>query len=386
MVYMRICALVLCLGFAGLLPAMAADVTTVETIIAKVNGDIITRADLERAKKDAAIALKGRGATPEQIAEALKAGEKDLLRDKIDNLLLVQRAKELNINVDAEVTKYLAGLQSETKLADPDKFQAYVREATGMTYEDFKAETTNNMLTQRVVGQEVYSKVNIPKADIEDYYNKNKATFIRKEKVFLREILVSTEGKDEAGKAAAEKKAKDLVVRARKGERFPDLVRDNSDALSAKQGGDLGGWEKADLSAEFVSALWDKPKGYITDPIRVAAGWDIVRVEEHYKEGQATLEDVEPEIKERIAAERMTPKVREYLTELRRNAFLELRDDVVDTGAAKGQITSWNNAAVLRAQEVTALEVANQARTRRLLWAFPIPGSSIVGKGTSSSK
>ncbi len=365
---------------------MAADVSTVEVIIAKVNGDIITRADLERAKKDAAIALKGRGATPQQIEEALKAGEKDLLRDKIDNLLLVQRAKELNISVDSEVTKYIAGLQSETKIADPDKFQAYVREATGMTYEDFKAETTNSMLTSRVVGQEVYSKVNIPHADIEDYYNKHKASFIRKEKVFLREILVSTEGKDEAGKAAAEKKAKDLVVRARKGEKFLDLVRDNSESVTAKQGGDLGGWEKGDLSAEFINAMWDKPKGYITDPIRVAAGWDIVRVEEHFKEGQATLEDVEGEIKERVAGERMAPKVREYLTDLRKSAFLELRDDATDTGAAPGKDTSWNNAALLRAEMTTKEEVAAQRRTRRLLFAFPIPGSSTGATGTSSSK
>lgn len=278
---MRICAFVLCLGFTGMFPAMAADVATVEVIIAKVNGDIVTRADIERAKKDAAAALKARGATPQQIEEALKQGEKDVLRDRIDNLLLVQRAKELSLNVDSDVAKYIAGLQSETKISDPDKFQQYVREATGMTYEDFKAETTNSMLTQRVIGQEVYSKVNIPRADIEDYYNKNKANFIRKERVFLREILVGTEGKDEAGKAAAEKKAKDLVTRARKGERFPDLIRDNSDSATAKQGGDLGGWEKGDLSAEIVNALWEKPKGYVTDPLRVPAGYLILRVEEH---------------------------------------------------------------------------------------------------------
>ncbi len=384
--YMRICAFALCLGFAGLVPAMAADVSTVEVILAKVNGDIVTKADLERAKKDAAAALKARGATPQQIEEALKQGEKDILRDRIDNLLLVQRGKELNINVDSEVAKYIAGLQTETKLADPDKFQQYVREATGMTYEDFKAETTNQMLTQRVVGQEVYSKVNIPHAEIEDYYNKNKSSFIRKERVFLREILVSTEGKDEAGKVAAEKKAKDLVARARKGERFPDLIRDNSDAATAKQGGDLGGWEKSDLSAEIVNAVWEKPKGFVSDPIRVASGWEILRVEEHFKEGQAALEDVENEIKERIAGARMAPKVREYLTELRRSAFLELRDDAIDTGAAPGKDTRWENAALLKAETVGKEEVAAQIRTRRLLWAFPVPGTNVGTTGVSTSK
>ncbi|MBI5280594.1 MAG: peptidylprolyl isomerase [Candidatus Solibacter usitatus] len=383
---MRICVLAICVSTAGFAQAPAADVTTVEQIIAKVNGDIITRSDMDRARREMQAQLKQRGATPQQVAEAMQQNEKDALRERIDNLLLVQRGKELNINVDAEVTKYLAQIQLENKIAEPDKFQQWIREQTGMTFEDFKQEVKNGILTQRVVGQEVYSKVNIPREEIEAYYEKNKATFLRKERIFLREILVSTQDKDDAGKAAAEKKAKDLVARARRNERFSDLVRDNSEGLTAKQGGVLDPYEKGVLNPAIERLVWDRAKGYVTDPIKLDSGWLILRVDDHQKEGQADLADVENEIKERIGAQLMTPKMREYLTELRRMAFLEIREGYTDTGSAPGKDTRWVDPALLKPESVTKEEVASQARTKRILFMIPVPGTKISVSGKSSSK
>jgi len=382
---MRICVLALWLGVCAPAWLPAADTVMVEQIVAKVNGDIITRSDMTRARREMEATLRQRGMNPQQVAEAMKQAEKDVLRDRIDNLLLVQRGKEMNINVDAEVTKYIGGIQLDNKIADPDKFQAWIREQTGMSYEDFKSEARNGILTQRVIGQEVYSKVSIPKAQIEEFYEKNKTSFQRKERIFLREILIMTQGKDAAGQAAAEKKVKDLVARARKGERFNELVRDNSEAASAKQGGQLDPYEKGVLLKEMEDAVWDKPKGYITDPIKVPAGWIILRVDDHQKEGQADLADVEGEIRERLGAQVMGPKVREYLTELRMNSFLEIRGDFADSGAAPGKTTDWNDPAILRAETTTKEDVAAQARMKRLLWMIPIPGTSTVDPNRKSS-
>ncbi len=358
----------------------------VEQIVAKVNGDIITRSDLARARQELEANLRQRKLPASQMAGILAQAEKDLLRDKIDSLLFIQRGKELNLNVDSEVTKYLAQIQSENKIADPEKFQAWIRENTGMSYEDFRAELRNNFLSQRVVGQEVYSKVNIPRRQIEEYYEKNKQSFTRKERVILREILVSTQGMDPAAAAAAEKKARDIVARARKGERFTELVREFSEAVSARQGGLLDPFEKGILSPQLEALVWDKEKGHVTDPIRVPAGWLILRVEDHQKEGLAELSEVEGEIRDKLAQEIMMPKVREYLSELRKNSFIEIRQPWVDTGAVPGQKTDWNDPALLRAETVTKEEVAAQARLKRLLYFLPIPGTSITDTSKSSSK
>ncbi|HYL74042.1 MAG TPA: peptidylprolyl isomerase [Bryobacteraceae bacterium] len=363
--------------------SFAADIGTVEEIIAKCNGDIITRGDIERSRKELADGLRREGLTGMPLQTAFADREKNLLRDKIDQLLLTQKAKDLDIKVDTEISKRLATIQKDANIADPEKFQAYVREQTGMPFEDFKQEMKNDLLRQHVIRQEVGSKVNIKHDEIEKYYNEHKTEFIRQERMFLREILVSTENKDAAGIAAAEKKAKDLVARARKGERFPEMARDNSDAVTAKGYGELPPFKKGELNKLLEDQVWNQPKGYVTDPIRIDAGFEILRVEEHQKAGQAEMADVENEIMEKLYEPRMTPKVREYLTTLRQSAFLEIKSDWIDTGAAPGKDTAWVDPAQLKPETTTKAEVQSQSKHKKLLWAIPIPGTK--AKTTSTS-
>lgn len=369
----------LVLAFTG--ASFASD--TVEEIIAKVNGDIITRGELEHSKKQLETEMHQAGVAP-QVRAQLPEREKNILRDRIDQLLLAQKGKDLNINVDAEVSRWMAQLQSESKIADPEKFQQFIKEQTGMPFEDFKAETRNNMLTQRVVRQEVGGRINIKREEMEKYYNEHKTEFVREERVFLREILVSTEGKDAAGVAAASKKASDVAARAKKGERFHELARDNSDATTAKSGGDLGGWKRGELAKNIEDAVWTKPKGFVTDPIRVPNGFLILKVEDHQKQGQAELADVESDIMEKLYTPRMEPAVREYLTKLRETAFLEIKPGYVDTGAAPGKVTTWTDPAQLRPETVTKAEVAAaKTKHKKLLGAVPLPGTKAKDRSSS---
>lgn len=362
----------------------AADVAIVEEIIAKCNGEIITRGDVDRARKDLEGALRQQGLSGAQLQQAYDEQEKNLLRDRIDKALLVQKAKDLNINVDSDLTKRLAQIQRDSGIAEPEKFQAWLREQTGMPFEDFKSEMKNDMLRQMVIRQEVGRNVNIKRDEVQKYYDEHKKDFIREERVYLREILVSTENKDATGAAAADKKAKDLVARARKGERFAEMARDNSDAVTAKSYGELPPFKKGELSKNIEDLVWNQPKGYITDPIKTATGFLILRVEEHQKSGQAELSDVENEIMDKLYEPRITPAVRQYLTKLREQAFLEIKPEWVDSGAAAGKDTSWIDPAQLKPETVTKAQVANQAKRKKLLWAIPIPGTKT--KSTSSSQ
>ena len=362
---------------------VAADVGVVEEIVAKCNGDIITRGDIERSRRDLADALRRDGMSGIQFQNAFNEHEKDILRERIDQLLLVQKGKDLNINIDTDLSKYLATIQKESGIADPEKFQEWVKEQAGMPFEEFKSERKNDMLKQRVIRQEVGARVNVKHDEIEKYYNEHKGEFVRQERMFLREILVSTEGKDAAGIAAAEKKAKDLVARARKGERFPEMARDNSDAVTSKGFGELPPFKKGELSKLMEDQVWNQPKGYITDPIRIDAGFEILRVEDHQKAGQAPIEDVEGEIMDKLYSSRIQPRVREYLTELRQSAFLQIKADWVDTGAATGKDTSWVDPAQLKPETTTKAEVNNKAKHKKLLWAIPIPGTKTKSTSTS---
>ena len=362
----------------------AADLALVEEIVAKCNGDIITRGDLDRSHKQLIEALRHEGLTGPALEQTLQEQEKNLLRDRIDQLLLVQKGKDLNISVDSEVAKRLAQIQKDSGIADPEKFQDWVKEQAGMPFEDFKGDMKNDMLRQRVIRQEVGERVNIKHEEVEKYYNEHKSEFVREERLFLREIFISTDGKDAAGTAAAEKKAKDLVGRARKGERFPEMARDNSEAVTAKNMGELPPFKKGDLANNIEDQVWTQPKGYVTDPVRTGNGFLILKVDDHQKAGQAELSEVENEIMEKLYAPRMQPKMREYLTELRKSAFLEIKADYVDSGAAAGKDTTWMDPAQLKPETVSKKVVSNQAKRKKLLWTIPVPGTTTGG--TSSSR
>jgi len=383
---MKLLVPLLVLGSAGLAAvSLAADLNVVEEIVAKCNGDIVTRGDIERSRRELIETLRANGIVGAELEQQLAEREKNLLRDRIDQLILTQKAKDLNISVDNDVSKQLAGIQSDSKIGDPDKFQAYIKEQSGMSYEDFKQELKNRLLTQRVIREEVTEKMSVKHEDLEKYYNEHKTDFVRDERVILQEILISTEGKDDAGLAAAEKKAKDLVARARKGERFAEMARDNSDSLTAKSMGEFPTpFKKGDLAKNLEDLVWDQPKGYITDPIRTSNGFLILRVEDHQKAGQAELSEVESQITEKLLAPKLDVAVREYLTKLRKDAFLEIKADYIDTGAASAKDTAWVDPAQLKPETVKKEEVVSKVHHKRLLWMVPVPGTQTGG--TSSSQ
>jgi peptidyl-prolyl cis-trans isomerase SurA len=365
----------------------ADDIAVVDQVVARVNGDIISQDEIQRFTRELAAELKQQqGATPQQIQQEFDKREKDVLRDRIDELLLIQKAKELNVNVDSDVSKYLANLQRSSGLTDTDKFHEYIRQESGRSYEDFLSEAKNQFLTREVIGEEVGRHINITQKEIEDYYNAHKQDFVRDEKVYISEILISTEGKDAAGVSAAEKKARQIADEGKRGERFSDLARDNSDATTAKDGGALGGYKKGELMKTLEDAVWNLPKGAVTTPIRIATGFEILKVDDHTKAGQASLADVKPEIENILYGPKMQPKVRDFLTDLRKQAFLQIKPGFVDTGAVPGQNTAWQDPVQLKPETVTKAEVEQKTRHKRLLWLIPIPGTETTVTGKSSSR
>jgi peptidyl-prolyl cis-trans isomerase SurA len=372
----RVCAGVCALVSMGL----AADVRVVEEIVAKVNGDIITKGEIERSRQQIEAELKPQGLKGAQLDKAVKEREKDALRDQIDQLLLVQHGKDLNINVDGEVTKRIAAIQLDTKIADPDKFHDFIREQTQMPFEDFRQKIRDQILTQRVIGQEVGSKINVPTAEVEKYYEEHKKEFVREEQVFLSEILISTESKTPEQATQAEKRAKDLVARLRKGEKFSELARQYSDAETKDNFGQLPPYKRGQLRKEIEDVVFKEKKGYITEPIKMPNGFEILKIEDRYEAGQAPLADVDNEIREKLYMPRMQPKVRELLTKLREDAFLEIRAGYVDSGAAPGKDTAWKDPAQLKPQTTTKEEVAARKHKKKLLWLVPIPGTSTSKK------
>jgi len=373
-------------GLAAFAFASLAEVVTIEQIICKLNGDIITNIDLDHDRVELEKSLRANGYTGQRLQDALKTEAPNLLRNKIDNLLLIQKGKELDLKVDAEINKFLADLQRQNNVADPEKFQELVRKETGKSYEDFKADAKNNFYVQRVVSEEVMRKIQFKTEEVRAYYDAHKDEFQREERVFRLEIAVSTEGKqnDPTALAAAQKKAKDLVDRARRGERFNELAQANSDSQTAKDGGALDPYKKNELAPAILAAVWDKERGTVTDPINIGNALEILRVEDHHKAGLADFEEVEVEIQNRIMGSRQQAALRAYLTKLRDLSFLEIKPGFEDTGAAPSKDTTWRDPAQLKPETVTKEDVLKQTPTRkRVMGVIPIPGTKASGSSSS---
>jgi peptidyl-prolyl cis-trans isomerase SurA len=310
----------------------------VEEIIARVNNEIITQSEYEKAKVAAADEAKQdcQGhCTPEQLQIAIEDRQKNALRDLIDQSLLVQRGKDMGISVEPDVIKKLDQIRIQNNISSMEDLEKAVS-SQGVNWEDFKNNIRNGVLTQRVISSEVGSHITIGHDEIEKYYNEHKSEFVRPEQVALRSIEVNTERKSPEEIVELKKKAETTLKRIKDGEDFGEMAKRFSDGSTAKQGGFLGVYKRGELSKELEDAVFKMRKNDITDVMDTKQGFLILQVLEHYDEGEQTLAKVEPEITDKLYTARMEPAMREYVKTLREQSYVVIKPGFQDIAGGGG--------------------------------------------------
>ncbi len=304
----------------------------VEEVIARVNNEVITRSDLEHARSELQQEAQQDcpKCTPEEINQRVSAEEKNLLRDLIDNSLLVQRGKDMNVNVETEVVKRLDEIRIQNSIASMEDLETQI-DKSGVSFEDFKNNIRNQLLQQEVIRHEVGSKVILDHAQVQKYYDEHKSEFVRPEQVTLREIFVSTEGKSESEIPELRKKADGLLQRVKNGEDFGELAKHFSEGSTAKQSGDLGKFEHGQLAPNIEQAVFVLQRLQTTDVIPTKTGFLILQVGEHYAAGQQPEEKVDAEIQDRLYNEQLRPALRAYLETLRQDSYVSVKPGYTDT-------------------------------------------------------
>jgi len=313
-------------------PALTGEGKVVEEIIARVNNEIITSSELEKARsaaaEDAQQECSGR-CTPEQLQVAVEDRQKFALRDLIDQSLLAQRGKDMSINVEGDVVKQLDQVRIQNKLDSMEKLEAAVTKE-GLNWDDFKNNIRNKLLTQEVIRREVGSHITIGRDESMKYYEEHKKEFIKPEQVALRAIEISTEGKKDADLADLKKKTDDLLRRIKEGEDFATLAKRFSDGSTAQQGGFLGVYKRGELSKQLEDQVFAMKKNQLTDVIETKQGFLILQVLERYEEGEQPFDKVENEIMDHLYSERMEPALREYLKTLREQSYVVVKPGYQD--------------------------------------------------------
>jgi peptidyl-prolyl cis-trans isomerase SurA len=300
----------------------------VERIIARVNSEIVTQHQFEKEKANLRTELSQQYSGADLDAK-VNDESKDLLRHLIDESLMVQKAKDQDINVETDLIKKLDSMRQEAKVATIEDFEKEAEDA-GINWEDYKEQIRRQLLMQEVISREVGSRLVISREDMRQFYNQHKEDFRSEGMVHLVEILISnTKYKPDE----AQKRAQAAVAELKGGAKFSVIVKKYSDDPNAEQGGDIGLEKESALPSTIAAALAKIDVNENTDAIPVRSGFVILRLQERFSPGIPAFEEVESRVNEALYAQRMEPKLREYLTQLRKDSYIYLAPGYVDTGA-----------------------------------------------------
>jgi peptidyl-prolyl cis-trans isomerase SurA len=306
----------------------------VEDVIVRVNDQIITRSELERSEQQLLQEAQQNNLSSGDLAQR----QKDLLRDMIDQQLLLAKGKELGITGDAETIRRLDEIRKQYHL---DSMEALEKAAgqQGVSFEDFKSGIRNNVITQQVVRDDVGRSVRMTHAQEETYYAAHSKDFEQPESIHLSEILVPTpDNATDAVVNQAQAKAEDVAAQLKAGGKFTDLAKKYSGDASASRGGDLGDFKRGQLGKVLEDATFPLAVGGVTAPIRTRQGFVILRADSHTAAGVPPLSAVEPQVQEAVYLDALQPALRAYLTKAREDAFVDIKPGFVDSGSSHKEV------------------------------------------------
>lgn len=317
--------------FALTVPRAQAKTVLVERIIARINNKIITQREFDKERETLRAQLAQRYSGTE-LEKEFSQKSKDLLRDMIDQDLMVQKAKDDDINVDTDVIKQLDEIRQQNNMASLDTLQEAV-EKEGLNWEDFKDQIRRKLQMQQVISREVGSRIVLTRADAQKYFDAHQEQFNSPPGVHLAEILISTE---KHSQAEAEKRAEKAQSELQSGARFSDVAKELSDSPSANEGGDIGFFKQGTIASEISAAIAHVDVGDASKTIKTQYGYMIFKVLEKRVGQKPTFDQVANYVMNYLYEQKVQGAMRGFLTTLRKESYIRLAPGFVDTGAPPG--------------------------------------------------
>jgi len=289
--------------------------------VAVVNGDAITRGDLDRAvdfgKRQAM--QQGKPLSAEQLA----ALEKDALDKLIGIQLLYQASIKAGNKVDDK--------QVDEKFAEFRKrfpTEEAFKKAMGewhVTEADMKAELKKGMVTEAFVVKNFVDKTTVPEDKVKAYYDSNPQFFKQPEKVKASHILIKVKPEaSESEKAEAMKKIEEAQKKLKKGDDFAEVAKTSSEGPSASKGGDLGYFGRGQMVKPFEDTAFSLEPGKVSDVLKTQFGYHLIKVIDKKPETTIPFEAVKPRIEQYLKQEEVQKEIKKYVDNLRKEAKVEI--------------------------------------------------------------
>jgi peptidyl-prolyl cis-trans isomerase SurA len=316
-----------------------------EQVLVKVNGEIFTKTDLE-TRQVSEIRQRGKqidlstAQGNEELRKAIAEVTPGLLVNVVDEMLIVQRGKELGYRVGEDQFKsILDNLKTQNKIESDEQLVAALKQEN-MTMADLRKNLERTVIAQRVQQAEVFGRVALTEDEAHKYYDAHMAEFTTPSSVMLREILINVPadarginaGADDAAKARAE----EIRKRAVAGEAFEKLATEVSDSASKANGGLIGPLNMNEISADFRKVIEGLKPGEMTPPIRTARGYQILRLESSTPTKILEFDKAREQISERVFTDKRRDEYQKYLVKLRAQAIIDWRNQDVKKAYEEG--------------------------------------------------
>jgi parvulin-like peptidyl-prolyl isomerase len=306
----------------------------IEQVLVKVNGDILTKTEFEqrqvailRSRPELANVSPESDVLQRAVAEVTPA----LILEAVDELLLIQRGRELGLALGDEQFKSIVdNIKKQNNLEDEERFQAALKQE-GMTMADLRRNLERQMFVSQVQQRDIADKISVTEDESKAYYEAHKTEFTTPSQITLREILVEVPTSDQGINVARDDEAKGKTEEIRKrllgGEPFAKVAGEVSDAPSKANGGLIGPVNHDELAAA-LQALVDKLKvGELTEVIRTTRGYQILKLEARTEMQIRTFEDARDDISNKVGETKMAGERLKFIEKLRAQATITFRND-----------------------------------------------------------
>jgi peptidyl-prolyl cis-trans isomerase SurA len=318
----------------------------IEQILVKVNGEIFTKSDLEQ-RQVAALRQKGQAIdlksdlSNAQLRTALDEITPQIMVDAVDEMLVVQRGKELGYKLgDEQFKSVLDNIKKENKMESEEQFQAALK-AENMTLADLRRNLERQMIQQRVQQNEVLGKIGVTDDEARRYYEAHMNEFTTPPSVTLREILVTVSTDAKGLNVATDEAAKERAEEIRKrvtsgGESFEKLAAEVSDSPSKANAGLIGPLSVNDISPELRKLIESMKPGDVAELVRTSRGYQILKLEAITPTQTLPLDQAREQISERVFTDKRRAEFQKYLQKLRTQAIIEWKNEDVRKAFEEG--------------------------------------------------
>ncbi|HKY23238.1 MAG TPA: peptidylprolyl isomerase [Vicinamibacterales bacterium] len=319
---------------AGLATALSAEI--LEQVLVKVNGEIITKTEFERQQISAIRELPKQPVNDAELSKALAQITPQLIVSLIDEMLMLQRAKELGFTMtDAQFTEVLASIKKDNKIESEEAFDAALK-SEGITLAQLREMLSKRMLIGQVQRRDIGGRVEVTEAEQRAYYDAHLDEFASTPSVTLREIVVNAVV-DPVKKAAsvgaldeARDKADAIRARVAKGESFDKLAAELSDSASKANGGLIGPISRAEMNEQLLKMISTMKVGDVTPVVNTATGAQIFKLESSIDSATLPFEAARDRITDKLSQEKFGAELKKLAQRLRAQAIIEWKNEELE--------------------------------------------------------